>query len=378
MIYISSLSIYMLASVIFFLIGCNSAMEGNESSLKINNIQVIGSHNSYKQAIEPALLQLLQKETSESFEGLQYKHASMSEQLEGYGLRNLEIDVVYDPVGGRFAKPYGLELLKSQNIETLPYDTLGVINQPGFKVLHVPDIDFRTSCARLIDCLQEIKSWSEANPNHLPICITFNAKSSQVEREGFVKLLQFTPIVYDELEKEILSVIPKERIVTPDDVRGKFETLESAVKAHHWPKLEDAKGKFILVLDESGQKLADYIKNHPSLKGRLMFVKAEPGTPEAAFIIMNDPIKDKERIKTLVKAGYLVRTRADADTKEAREGDYARFEAALSSGAQFISTDYYMEDKGLGTKYKIQLPGGNIARCNYIFVNQECEDDILE
>ena len=68
----------MLASVIFFLIGCNSAMEGNESSLKINNIQVIGSHNSYKQAIEPALLQLLQKETSESFEGLQYKHASMS------------------------------------------------------------------------------------------------------------------------------------------------------------------------------------------------------------------------------------------------------------------------------------------------------------
>jgi hypothetical protein len=93
---------------------------------------------------------------------------------------------------------------------------------------------------------------------------------------------------------------------------------------------------------------------------------------------MNDPIKDQERIKTLVKAGYLVRTRADADTKEAREGDYARFEAALSSGAQFISTDYYMEDKDLGTNYKIQLPGGNIARCNSIFVNQECEDDLLE
>ncbi len=109
-----------------------------------------------------------------------------------------------------------------------------------------------------------------------------------------------------------------------------------------------------------------------------MFVNAKPGSPEAAFIILNDPVKYEDSIQHLVKSGYLVRTRADAGTTEARNRDYRRFEAALRSGAHFITTDYYIADERLGTGYRIQLPGGVSARCNPVLHPDECKIKELE
>jgi len=54
----------------------------------------------------------------------------------------------------------------------------------------------------------------------------------------------------------------------------------------------------------------------------------------------NDPVEGFARIQELVKAGFLVRTRADSDTAEARANDTRSRDQALASGAQFISTDY--------------------------------------
>jgi hypothetical protein len=42
---------------------------------------------------------------------------------------------------------------------------------------------------------------------------------------------------------------------------------------------------------------------------------------------------------------FIVRTRSDAGTIEARNNDYRRFNAAWQSGSQIISTDYYKPDK---------------------------------
>jgi hypothetical protein len=348
-----------------------------EFPLKINQVQVIGSHNSYKQAIEPALMQLLMATDSSRFLPLDYSHIPLHQQLD-LGLRKLEIDVVHDPQGGRFAQPLGLHMVKQNGGEPVAFDAEGKMKEPGFKVLHVQDLDFRSHCLTLTDCLQEIKNWSDAHNNHLPVAISFNAKTDIIERPGFARPLPFTAATFDSLDAAILSVFPKEQIITPDLVRGNFATLEEAVKAFNWPAIEAARGKLIFVLDESGEKLATYVQGHPSLRGRVMFVNTSPGKPEAAFVILNDPIRYQDSIQTLVKAGYLVRTRADEGTKEARKGDYQRLDAALASGAQFISTDYYLPDKRFNTQYRVQLPGGVVARCNPVVGATACQGVLLE
>ncbi len=69
--------------------------------------------------------------------------------------------------------------------------------------------------------------------------------------------------------------------------------------------------------------------------------------------------------------GYFVRTRADTDTTEARSGDTTRRDAALASGAQIVSTDYYRPDPRGGkekgwSEYCVQIPGGGAIRINPI------------
>ncbi len=96
----------------------------------------------------------------------------------------------------------------------------------------------------------------------------------------------------------------------------------------------------------------------------MLFTNAEPGTPEAAFLILNDALKNEAKIQELVKKGYLVRTRADADTKEARRNDKRTFEAACRSGAQIITTDYYRPSTHVKSDYVIRFDGGKYLRLN--------------
>lgn len=333
----------------------------NEKDLKINQYQVIGSHNSYKKKIQPELFDMIKSQDEKLASTIDYSHVSITKQLE-LGLRVLELDVVYDPKGGRYANPVGNMLLQQAGVKPKAYNNDGKMDKPGFKVLHIQDIDFRTHCLKFKDGLKQIKEWSDKNPEHYPIVITINAKTDKIDRPGFTEPLPFDKKAFSDLEKEILSVYSKSRIITPDAVRGEFETLEKAVLAKNWPSKKDAEGKIMFVLDEGGKKRDTYTTGHPSLKDRVMFVKSLPGTPESAFIILNDPINDGELIKKYVDMGYLVRTRADADTKEARAEDYTRFKAALKSGAQFISTDYYIPVNKFNTNYYIQMPDGKMIR----------------
>ena len=78
---------------------------------------------------------------------------------------------------------------------------------------------------------------------------------------------------------------------------------------------------------------------------------------------INDPVSAQQRIQRLVKAGFMVRTRADADTQQARQADRRRRDLAFSSGAQFVSTDYPQPDPRL-SDYRVQLPAGVVARAN--------------
>lgn len=106
------------------------------------------------------------------------------------------------------------------------------------------------------------------------------------------------------------------------------------------------------------------MQGHPSLKGRAVFVNAQPGTPEAAALFRNNP--EDATIPDLIKKGYIIRTRADADTKEARANDYSHFEAAKKSGAQIITTDYYKPSTFFNSPYHIKFDDGGYFRVNPI------------
>ena len=337
---------------------------------RMNQIQVLGSHNSYHTGIDPALFTFLHAKYGDRMNGLEYAHLPIEQQLD-MGLRALEIDVVYDPQGGLYAHPAGMKLEKENHLPGPTYDPQGLMTKPGFKVIHVPDIDFRSNVYTLQQELALLKAWSDAHPNHLPIPITMNAKDDGLKQPGFVEPLKFDKAAFDAWDAELLEGLGRSKLITPDDVRGTYPTLEGAVLAHAWPKLSQAHGKFFFVLDETGEKLNTYVAGHPSLGGRVMFVNQDEGHAEAAFRIVNDPNKDWAYIQYLVRSGYYVRTRADADTMEARKGDWSRWRLALISGAQVISTDYYVPDPRFKTGYFVKLPGGTPGRWNTLLLPQE-------
>jgi hypothetical protein len=109
-----------------------------------------------------------------------------------------------------------------------------------------------------------------------------------------------------------------------------------------------------------------------------MFAEVARGQPEAAWFRVDNALNDGEEIRELVAAGYLVRTRADADTKQAREGDYSLQEAAFGSGGHSVSTDYVVPNPGFGTDYSAAVPGGYVARCNPISAPAECDSDLIQ
>ncbi|ASU34684.1 Phosphoinositide phospholipase C, Ca2+-dependent [Mucilaginibacter xinganensis] len=334
---------------------------GNDN-VPINHIQVIGSHNSYKQAIDPKLFRFLQQRDSVEMSKIDYSHISLTDQLN-LGLLDLEIDVYADTKGGRYAHPKGLTWVPGQPA----YDPQGLMNEPGFKVFHIQDIDFRSNCPTFKQCLQELKKWSDAHPDHNPVFITVNAKDEKMKKPGFTIPEKFTPRVFDDLDKAIATNLGTGYLITPDVVRGKYKTLNSAVLHGNWPKLKDARGKFIFILDENGPKRSMYIAGHPSLKGRMLFADAEPGTAEAAIHIMNDAIKQKDLIKSLVKKGYIIRTRADSGTVEARNNDKSSFTAAMQSDAQIISTDYYQKSTHFKSDYVVSFDDNKYFRLNPLF-----------
>jgi hypothetical protein len=134
----------------------------------------------------------------------------------------------------------------------------------------------------------------------------------------------------------------------------------------------------MFTLDNGGAIRAAYLAGHPSLRDRVLFTDSSPGQPEAAFIKVNDPLANPATIPALVAQGYLVRTRSDSDTVEARSGSTTARDAAIDSGAQWVSTDYPVPNPDFGTGYFVAIPGGMPARCNPLNAGPACRDDGLE
>lgn len=343
--------------------------------LKINQIQIIASHNSYRlHTYDTLYKKLIQLAPIFGFpfdpSELDYTHLPIPEQLSTYHVRGLELDVYHDPSGGRFLNRAGNLLVGEPTLVDIP-----ALASPGMKVLHIPDIDYMTNYYTFVEALTALKVWSEAHPSHLPIFVQVETKSESLQDYvtlgGLTSTLPFTAGAGDTLDMEIKSVFGNnlEKVITPDDIRGNYTTLNEAVRAGNFPTIAEARGKVCFIIDKGNYGF--YADGHPSLAGRAMFVYAEPRSPECAFIIANDAISQKDSITQWVSEGYIIRTRTDSGTVEARTGDYSKRDAAFASGAQIISTDYYRPDprhdtSATWTDFSVFFPDGSMARYNPI------------
>lgn len=341
------------------------------ANVRMNQIQAFGTHNSFKLAIPEPMMRLIAERNADAALTLDYSHRSLAEQLDA-GARQIELDPYDDPQGGMFLDPLGRRALAAQNID-VPGPDAAVMSQPGIKVLHATDIDYWSNCQTLIDCLTQIRDWSAKNPTHTPILIMINPKHSPISWEGATPVLPFGKEAFERMEAEIASVFTRDQVITPDEVRGDKPTLREGAMAGGWPTLAEARGRVILAIDNGPAQTALYAEGHPSLEGRLAFINTNPEAPEAAYFTMNDPERDLALIQSRVREGFLVRTRADADTREARSGQTTRREAALASGAQYISTDYMQADARFASGYTARLAEGAKARCNPVTAPAGCD-----
>ncbi len=348
--------------VINFLIPLfSSAIQAKD--INLNEIQIIGSHNSYKQALNPKVLALITKKNAKKAAQINYSHPSLVKQLQ-LGLRHFEIDIVKDKFGGKFSYPKA-EVLTQQTI--LTPEERKQLDKPGFKVMHIPDLDFSSHCILFKSCLEQLNGFTKKNSEHLPIIILMNIKESSTSLIDGTQVDAFSHKDYLELDNVLFSTFG-DKLITPDEIRGEYTSLEKAVLNKGWPSLEETKGRFLFILDGKHHQLEAYRHNHKALKGRAMFGSYPEGEPEAALMIRNNPVKYIDDIKQLVNKGYLVRTRADsgAGTLSQTKDVKFRTEHAINSGAQIISTDFYLgAPQSLPSGFVVSFKQGMLYRCNH-------------
>src|ERR1700744_686234 len=78
------------------------AAPDSDAQVRINQIQIIGSHNSYHAGLLPGMRAFLEKKRPATLHGLDYDHPPLDKQFDG-GVRQIEIDVFADSQGGRYA-----------------------------------------------------------------------------------------------------------------------------------------------------------------------------------------------------------------------------------------------------------------------------------
>ena len=351
-------------------ITCNEKIE----ELKINKLQVIGSHNSYRQRTHAPILQYLFDNLNQFPTGFtplvwDYDHVTLEEQFSNYGIRSIELDVYNDPNGGLFYNRIG-----NGSVGENPNSNEPKLLEPGLKVMHFPDLDYNSNYLTFEDAITAVKNWSTSNPNHVPISIMVETKNDSPNAmlgDPFTVTIPFDKTVMESIDQEIKDVFGNDLagVIIPDNVRGSFASLNEAVLADNWPTLRETRGKLMFILSTNDDMKEAYLDGHATLENRAMFVFSDAGNPETAFVKKDDPLANEASIKTLVGEGYIVRTRADANTLEARSGDIQRRDVALSSGAQIVSTDYYKVDgRSDWSDYTVELPDGAAARISKEFV----------
>ena len=280
--------------------------------LHFNDIQMEGTHNSYH--IET---------TGGIIPAWHYTHPPLDVQLAMQGVRQFELDFHY--VG------------------------------PGDFPVHHVALDIGSTCTSLPVCLGILKTWSDAHPRHAPLVVLLEQKD---ELDG-IKISGH----YDEVDMLLLSVWPRERIITPDEVRGQRATLREAVTTDGWPTLGKTRGRILFAFIGDS---TEYMNGHPNLENRVVFPRANVSDPFAAFVLLDNAQNSEAEITDAVRQGFVVRTRYNGEELRLVP---AVTDAAQRGGAQCVSGDFPAD---------FALTGGAPLRCNPVRAPVGCTAAAVE
>ena len=303
-----------------------SAPEPQLEEIRLNDLTMKGTHNSYH--VKTPGIAALNPENN-------YTHAELNVQADRLGVRQFELDVHFIP---------GM----------------------GLRVYHTT-LDPSSNCEEFSVCMNVLLNWSNENPEHAPLWIFVEPKN--------------VPVVVDELDilemiqSEIAATWPTNKTITPADVQGDAADLRTAITTEGWPTLESSRGKTLFVLLDKTEIRDLYVERNPTLENQTMFAIVDENHSLASIISFVNPDSHGDRLRDASDLGFMVRTRPDEATNEAREVNYTRFEKALDTGANFITTDFPGND--LEIEYSIWLPEGPVM-CNSRTAPTHCETRDIE
>lgn len=278
--------------------------------VKLNEIAVMGTHNSYQLLGTLPKRGLMKTLQIISFGAVENKAVfemdTFTEQLE-QGIRNLEIDI----------------------------ETVDDEGDVSFIVTHSAIIDNVSSAYNFAKGLEEIAMWSENNPGHLPIYLLIEPKDDVPSINNMKNFSLEYALEFDKVLRQVLG----DRLLTPAQAMGEYESFEEMRKADDWPALTQVAGK-IIVLMHPCSVTQEYIDNDISIKTQAMFPMLKFGDIDktyASFILDNDPVNAAENNKkTVDEHNLMVRTRADDYPDFSDE----RYNFADNCGSHIITTDY--------------------------------------
>ena len=161
-----------------------------DDTLQLHQVQALATHNSTH--LEPDTV---------LDDSHRYSHAPLATQLGEFGVRGFELD-------------------------------LHLRDGLGLQVFHLPVIDEETTCLQFSDCLAEAWAWSQENPCHLPLVFWLEPKD---DMDALVPDLLPLSGAWELVDDTILQAWPRSRLLTPDDVRGEFDTLTEAIQSWDSP-----------------------------------------------------------------------------------------------------------------------------------------------
>lgn len=295
--------------------------------LTLQHVQVKGTHNSYH--VEPAL----------PFDAShKYSHEPLDVQLGDQGVRAFELDV-----------------------------HRGISE---FEVYHITVIDSSVTCGTLTECLEVMRGWSLAHPDHLPIVVWIEIKDSTGG-------LPIGAGDLDALDDVIREALPPELLFTPDDLQAEHPSVRAALEADGWPTLGQLRGRFLVVLLNVEEGHSDsYTSGYTTLAGRAMFARAAPGqfaAPWAAIAKLG--IDETEALTQAHAANMLIATNV-CGAGDDDASCFAKSEAAQAAGIHMLKDDF---PAPVDTKtYFLDFSDGNPARCNPVTAPPACTSVALE